>query len=461
MAITAVHPSEFTRPRSRWVQRSLILTLGVGVLTFWLSAQTRRDGLVGGDGLAYFLYARSMVVDLDTNLLNDIEAINRRFPASSSVVWAVNDLVRIDPIHETAELPWPIGAGLLHAPFYLVGFLAECLRASFTGTTPDTYGWIPQVFFCLGSLVYGWLGFLLTSRLVSRCVPGPTAWIASAAVFLATPAMFYVFFHPSMSHAASFALTAGLMTIWWPAWHDRAQRPFLLGTLLGMLAIVRYQNALLGLLLVAVTLRELRRAGWRSAARFAAIGLLGCALPLGLEAWHLQAFGATPEATAVVENGIVRTGFQSLDLSSPHWLSTLTSARHGAFYWSPLLLIATLGLAWSARRTGWARLALAILAANVFLIGSIEQWWGGSSFGMRYLVECTPFFALGLAVLLPKASLGVAWRTWAPVLVVPVIWNACLALAFGLRTIEHSESVTFGQMWIGIGEAFRILCGAA
>lgn len=456
MAITVAH-SPIMKIESPWIGRSLWIALLIGSATFWLSAQTRRDGLVGGDGLAYFLYARSMVVDLDTNLHNELESINEHLPPTSSVVWAVNDLARVDAARRAVELPWPIGAGLLYAPFYLVGLLVECARAAITGTSPDSYGWVVQVFFCLGSLIYGWLAFLLTVGLVRRIAPRPTAWIATGAVFFASPAMFYVFFHPSMSHAVSFALTAWLLVMWWPAWHEGASRPFRMGLCLGLLAIVRYQNALLGLLLVAVTLGELHRTGWRAASRFAAIGLLGCVLPLCLEAWHLQSVQVEPSPKVEVEDGVVQTDFQRLDLSSPNWLRALVSPRHGAFYWTPLLLLATIGLVVAAWRHGWARLALGVLAATLYLIGSIEQWWGGSSFGMRYLVELTPLFALGLATLLPTRSRWRDWRIWAPVLAIPVLWNAALALAYGLNTIEHSDPVTFAMMWQGVIEAIGVV----
>ncbi|MEQ8767373.1 MAG: hypothetical protein RL885_25915 [Planctomycetota bacterium] len=460
MAISALpYPSTITRDSARWMKRSLWITLVTGLLTFWLSAQVRQHALVGGDGLAYFLYARSLVVDLDTNLHDEILDMNERVPADSSVIWSVNDLAEIDTDTREAELPWPIGAGLVHAPFYAAGLLGEALRAVITGSPIDTYGWIPQVFFCLGSLVFGWLGFCLTLRLVARAFPASRAIASTAAIFFAGPAVFYIFFHPSMSHAASFGLAAWLVLQFWDAWHEAPRHAFLMGLTLGLMGIIRYQNGLFGLLLIAVAIRELARSGWRPALRFASIGMLGCALPLLLQLWHVEVNSLEGPASVSSEGGVVATRFRAIDLTAPHAWDALWSSNHGAFTWTPVLLLGTLGVLIAALRHGWARLALLLLAINVYLIGTTEQWWGGSSFGMRYLIELTPFFALGLATLLTSV-LGEGtprpvwrWTTWGS-LGVLILWNLLLIAAFGLETIPHSDPVPFAAMAEGVGEVF-------
>ncbi|MDQ2997516.1 MAG: hypothetical protein M3R61_10720, partial [Chloroflexota bacterium] len=87
---------------------------------------------------------------------------------------------------------------------------------------------------------------------------------------------------------------------------------------------------------------------------------------------------------------------------------------HGAFLWSPILVPALLGLALLARRmpgnAARAHPQAALLLAALLLLGFLAQtyingafgttWHLSRSFGFRRLIECTPIFVLGLAMLL-------------------------------------------------------------
>jgi len=79
---------------------------------------------------------------------------------------------------------------------------------------------------------------------------------------------------------------------------------------------------------------------------------------------------------------------------------------HGAFLWSPILLPALLGLALLARGRAQdtpllAALLLLGFLAQTYINGAFGTSWHLSrSFGFRRLIECTPIFVLGLAMLL-------------------------------------------------------------
>jgi hypothetical protein len=84
---------------------------------------------------------------------------------------------------------------------------------------------------------------------------------------------------------------------------------------------------------------------------------------------------------------------------------------HGALLWSPILLPALLGLGWLARgnaareRAQGTRVLAALLLlgflSQTYINGAFGTTWHLSrSFGFRRLIECTPIFVLGLAMLL-------------------------------------------------------------
>jgi hypothetical protein len=136
-----------------------------------------------------------------------------------------------------------------------------------------------------------------------------------------------------------------------------------------------------------------------------------------------------------------------------------------------MLALGLIGLVWAARRNAWPWVFLITIVGHVYLIGGLgisdlsgdaavfdtsnwnEHWKGGTSFGMRYLTECTPFFAVGLSQLMHMTGKRIAVQWWAVVLAFFVAWNGLLILAYGLNTVSRSSCVPYMDMVTGIGEA--------
>jgi hypothetical protein len=106
----------------------------------------------------------------------------------------------------------------------------------------------------------------------------------------------------------------------------------------------------------------------------------------------------------------------------PDLFRVLLGADHGAFSWTPILLLATIGLYFVYRRDRRLGLGLvAVLVLMVYLVasyGTYEQ----SSFGNRFLTWFTPGFVVGASALADAL-----WSKRALVLgavAVLVLWNA-------------------------------------
>ena len=123
-----------------------------------------------------------------------------------------------------------------------------------------------------------------------------------------------------------------------------------------------------------------------------------------------------------------------------HAVDVPLSGFHGLFSWTPVTLIAVLGLAALWRRA--ARLVVAfwvVFAAYVAVIGSSENWWGGEAFGARRFIGCTPIL-LGLAVALDRlrarslrlARVGIAAL---------VAWNLALMVQYSTGLIPRDQPV--------------------
>jgi hypothetical protein len=444
----------------RLVLLSLLLTLAVGSLTFLVTIKMSRAGtLVKTDGLAYFLYARSAVIDFDTDITNEFEELDARIPEGyDNMMVALRKHGKRHPQTGRIVVPWPVGSGLVMVPFYAVGWAVECMVAGLAGRSPDSYGLIPQFFYGTGSLLYGLLGFWCTF-LICRRVPGalnthllrvPVAWVCPAVMICAGSAAFYIFISPSMAHAASFGLVALLTLLWWQRWDGETEGIALLGFLLGLLITIRYQNAMFFPLLVALVLREGQRHSFLQAAKQAAIGVAALVVPVLVQVLHYFTQHGFSHHGVGVRSSSFQLEQNEVSIVSTRFFDVLFSCLHGAVYWTPIVGIALVGLLLAARKTGWARVFALTFTVHVYLLGALADGTAGHTFGMRYLIETTPLLAAGLTFLLVESRGRLPMPVWGALLAALLAFNALLILAFGAGTISGTHCVTHGEMVRGI-----------
>lgn len=103
----------------------------------------------------------------------------------------------------------------------------------------------------------------------------------------------------------------------------------------------------------------------------------------------------------------------------------LFSPNRGLFIYCPLLLFAVAGM-WAARRGlhPWLRFAAVGVVLHLALHGAFEQWWGGYTYGPRYLTGILP-----LLFLYVPGGLAAARRALAPLARADLAGAAALILA--------------------------------
>jgi len=457
-------------PSWRLVAASVVIAFVVALAAFTVTVRSSPGLLVWSDGLAYFLYARSAVVDRDLDITDEFEDLDPKFPPDSKAMEPLRKWSLRNP-DGSLQPPWPLGSGLVMTPFYAAGYAVERIAAAIADRPVDTYGLIPQYGFAMGSVAFGLLGFWCLFWVCRELSGRGVAYVASLAVVLCGPVVFFTFFHPSMAHASSFGIAALLTAVWLRSWQNGASVTSMLalGLLLGLATTVRYQNSVFGIMLAALGLKELAHNGLRVAIGHAAVGLVAFAAPVVmLLGSQLSVSGASKHASLSVAN-------YPIDFASPYFFDVLLSCRHGTFYWAPVLGLGLLGLLWAVRRRqGWALVLLITLAAHTYLIGGLglsnvayadrppslgwlKHWDNAPSFGMRYLTECAVMFAPGLACLIQATRRYATASVWLVALLPFAIWNGLLILAYGLSTIDRSGCLPYTQMLSGIGTALRRL----
>jgi hypothetical protein len=472
VALGSVAPSPSARARGlswRFLIASFALAFAIASAALALTVRSSDGFAVWSDGVAYFLYSRSIVVDHDFDITNEFEYLNDHVPRSSKALeplrkWTMR---RADG---TIQPAWPVGAGLVMAPFYALGYGVESLAARFQHRVADSYGLIPQVAFALGCVLLGLVGLWAMVLACREVADDRTAYQAGLGAVLCGPAVFYLLFNPTMAHAISLGLIGLVTLLWIRAWRHGATARSLaaMGLLLGIAATVRYQNAIFGVLLAALVLKELREHGLSLTARRAIPAFFACVVPvIVLVVPMLKISSGTSENAISVAQ-------YPIDFASPYFVDVLVSCRHGAFYWAPVLAAGFVGLLWAGlRREGWALASLAAVGLNVYLIGGLglstiaygghappagwlHHWDDAPSFGMRYLTECAPLFALGLAFLMQRTAWSRSSKTsWMVALGACAAWNAMLIVAYGMETISRSGCISYADMARGIAAVFQ------
>ncbi|HEX6348171.1 MAG TPA: hypothetical protein VF160_02135 [Candidatus Dormibacteraeota bacterium] len=333
--------------------------------------------VVEGDGVNYFAYLHSIVVDRDLDLSDEYRAA----AAAQATVYLENVQSRTST--GLAADYVPIGSTLLALPAYLA---ALALHPS----GEPQFGAPFTTAFTLASLLFGLLALALGYRLAQGLeIDARSAAMGAVGAGLATPLLYYLLYDPSYSHTFSAFETAAFVCVWWITGAGRGWRAWLLlGVLAGLMSTVRIQDGAVA----AIVVLDLPRARLRALA----------ALPGTV-------VGFLPQALA--EHTIFGTWtpgrppeYQRLDLFPGHYLAELLSSHNGLLVWSPAVVVAAFGI-WKLGDRRFQLAAVIALVVEVAANGVQGDWWGGYSFGMRRLCDLTIFFEVGWA------AVGSLWIT--------------------------------------------------
>ena len=306
-----------------------------------------------GDGIYYYSWLRSAVVDRDMSFANEFARFG---------------------ITGTGGVPGLIGNKYSIGPaiLWLPSFVA--LRAVFGG---DGYGFPYQLGIGLTGVLYALTGLVLLYRLMSERWSQPIALAVVAATAGATNLLFYGSVDTVNSHALSFFAACVFLSFllrrspnWWAV-----------GAALGLLALIRPQDALYGLLIVPFMPRK---NVWKAVA-----GALLAFTPQ-LFVWH--ALYGTFFTSPYFLSG------EGFAFTSPHVFGVLFTPANGLFLWTPVLLFALVGYFSShAKKNPFLLYGFGVITLEIILVASWSTWWQGASYGGRMFVSVLPLFAFGLA----------------------------------------------------------------
>lgn len=384
---------------------------------------------IEGDGVFYYSWLHSAWFDRDFDFQNQLA----HFAADdfhSRRLLTENILTSLGRVPN----PYAFGAAILWLPFFFFAHLISLVFQFLTGApVADGYSDFYVLLINFASWLFGAVALIINYRLGRKFFPRPTVRWALAGAYLATPWFYYQIFEPSMTHAASLLM----VSVWWywviKFWRQEKINPWWLGVITFLMIAVRWQN----LLFLAAYFCLFWPRSWPKIRDAAKKWLLVLSPTILFFAVQFLVWRRLYGQLIIVPQG---ERFINWDFSIFY---TLFSSDRGLLLWSPILILALIGLIylWRFHRP-LAIASLAVFILQWFLNSSLNDLGGGDAFGGRRFLETLPFLGLGLMAFFEF------WRRprwlWALAAVL-IFWNFILLENYRLGYIPRAGIFDFFQ----------------
>jgi hypothetical protein len=413
--------------------------------------------VVNGDGVGYYAYLRSPLVDHNFLFTSDFD--NPKFQLL--LIFLDAHFVQ-NPMTKTGHLPnfYSVGPAMLWLPFVGATHAAVLALDYFGFAIPaDGHSRPYMLAMALASALYAFVGLWICFRLARKYLDERWAFWATVAVWLASSLPVFLYLYPSWSHAHSVFCTA-LFLWYWDATRGRrtTRQWFVFGLITGLMVAVYFGNGVyvLAPLIEAVSerwgvWRRRREVAAKWMAALGGYGLYALAIFLMLVPTFIarEVVYGSPFVVGVYSE--VRWRW-----ASPKFVAVLFDKTHGLFVCTPILLLCLIGLYFLVPRAPEIGKACVAIALAFYCMIALYPWWFGSfGLGNRFFVSLTPIFVLGLAALMERMTAiwgdsRVAARRLVPILALFIVWNMGLVYQFSVNLFPwfnqaYWDEIVFNQ----------------
>lgn len=407
---------------------------------------------VRGDGVGYYAFVRSVVVEHSLNFERDWEQGNLSF-----IEGRLDPSGHILPNQYTATRHlnnhFSVGSAILWAPFILtVHGLVILLDQFGMNIPPDGLSKPYRMTMAVTTATYSFIGLLLAFRLARQYFEERWAFLATVGIWFGSSLAVYMYFNPSWSHGHS-AFIVALFVWYWCRTRVKmsSRRWIILGLISGLMVDVYPPNAILILLPAIDGMRDYLHRGRASTRKGIDWTLLAQHILFLIAS--IIALMPTFIAKKIIFGHPLNFGYtEHWYWTSPMLGSVLFSANHGLFSWTPILIVSSFGLLlfWRQERIVGGSFLIAALVFYYF-ISSYQNWAGLSAFGNRFFISLTIFFIVGLTAslqhfcdLFPKPHIAHRFSTL--IIGTFIVWNIAFMFQWGTHMIPARGPIVWRKM---------------
>ncbi len=411
---------------------------------------------VRGDGVEYYAYVRSIVIDGNLDFENEYQAANPSFKQSHLDAEGrilPQEYTRTGHVVNLAS----VGPSVQWAPFFVVVHAVVLsinhLRAHIP---PDGFSRPYVVSMAFVTAFYGFVGLFLSFCLARTRFEERWAFLATLGIWFASSLPVYMYFNPFWSHAHSVFSVALFLWYWNRTRGQRTKAQWaVLGLLAGLMIDNYYANGMVLLVPLVESLRCYWRA-WKAEGEGQDIGAVGRLLLSN--SLFLVAIGVGLLPTFATRQILYGSPFETgYGLSTWNWIhpalwQVLFSSNHGLLSWTPILIPALLGLFFLRKydQEMAAYFGVAFLGYYL-LIAAYPAWHGISAFGGRTFISLTPIFIVGLTATLGEIAQAFrdrrrVYEVACSAMALVILWNLGFIFQWGMHLIPPRGPISWRKM---------------
>lgn len=350
---------------------------------------------ISWDAFGYYLYLPYTFIynDLSFSDLSHVSQIANQYESTDTLYQLT--YVAANGNH---VIKYPVGMAILLSPFFFIGHLI----AMVSGYSTDGFSAPYDIMVSIGNLFYVIIGTIYLRKVLLKFFSKSVTVVSLLAVLIGTNFLYMAVSSGGNSHIPLFALhaLALYLTI---VWHDKPSvfNSLKLGVVIGLMIITRPTEILFLLIPIFYGVKSIRgffekyfsliKLHWKSLFVFSitiiAIGFIQ------LYYWKI----VTGEWLFYTYDN-AGEGFEFLN---PYTYEFLFSFRKGWYIYTPMMLLATIGLLLTIKKRYEFGISLILFfCLNLWAISSWSCWWYAGSFSQRAMVQSYPEMAIGLAALI-------------------------------------------------------------
>jgi hypothetical protein len=368
---------------------SLFLFVSIYII---FNREEYKQNVFCSDASGYYLYLPAVFIYHDLGNLGFYHEMNKKY----SMTGTSDNYGIFDQATGRKTNKYAIGTALFELPFFLIAHAFCCNSGNYP---PDGYSQPYQIAGLFSYIFWVSFGLFILGNFLKKQYGDTISAITIICIAFGTNLYYYTVFEPGMSHPFGFVAVSGLIYFTDALYRQPKSRYFYMsGFFLGLITITRPVNIVAVIIPVLWQVYNKQSFGerlsfFRLRIKDIAISIVCFLLVSFIQMWYWK----------YTSGNWIHYSYEgeSFNFLRPHIMDGLFSYQKGWLIYTPVALVAIIGLIYMLGKKNKTAPALFLyLCVMVYIVYSWREWWYGGGFSARAMMESLPVLSLPLAFLI-------------------------------------------------------------